>query len=244
MAARMKSRAGVTTPSERQPLLLWAHILKPLLVVFITVGAIRSAVADWNDVPSQSMEPTILTGDRIFVNRLAYDLRVPFTKFRVARWSDPERGEVVIFHEPDSDVRMVKRVIGLPGDRITLMANQLYVNDIPALYWRTSGEELECCELHDPPPHVFANEAIAGSTHRIMLQPHRRSRHSVGSVIVPDGHYFLLGDNRDNSSDSRVFGMVDRDRIVGRVAGVVFSLDPERKYAPRWDRLFSDIDGH
>src|SRR5579863_8085829 len=107
---------------------------RPLLITGLVLFAIRSAVADWNDVPTGSMKPTILEGDRIFVNKLAYDLRVPFVGWRLIHWADPQRGDVVVFNSPADGTRLVKRVVGLPGDVIQLVANQVWVNGKPAVY--------------------------------------------------------------------------------------------------------------
>src|SRR5262245_17162119 len=97
---------------------LWREWVRPLLVVLVVLFAVRSAVADWNDVPTGSMKPTILEGDRIFVNKLAYDLKVPFLGWRLVKWSNPGRGDVIVFASPADGTRLVKRVVGLPGDRV------------------------------------------------------------------------------------------------------------------------------
>src|ERR1017187_10571202 len=99
--------------------------IKPLLILVLVMCALRSAIADWNDVPTGSMKPTILEGDRVFVNKLAYDLKVPFTTWHLAQWDNPKRGEVVVFFSPTDGVRLVKRVVGLPGDRIELANNEV-----------------------------------------------------------------------------------------------------------------------
>lgn len=111
----------------------WREWARPLLTVLLITCSIRSAIADWNDVPTGSMKPTILEGDRVFVNKLAYDLKIPFTTRHLAEWSDPRRGDIVVFFSPADGTRMVKRVIGLPGDRIELARNQLFVNGSPAV---------------------------------------------------------------------------------------------------------------
>src|SRR5215831_15298421 len=96
----------------------WKQTVRPLLIVALIIFSIRSSLADWNDVPTGSMKPTILEGDRIFVNKLAYDLKVPFTTWHVAEWSNPKRGEIVVFDSPKDGQRLVKRVIGVPGDTV------------------------------------------------------------------------------------------------------------------------------
>jgi len=98
----------------------WQREIRPLLILVLVLFSIRSSLADWNDVPSGSMQPTILVGDRIFVNKLAYDLKVPFTTWHLAEWSQPSRGDIVVFYSPRDGTRLVKRVVGLPGDTLEL----------------------------------------------------------------------------------------------------------------------------
>src|SRR5262245_15620755 len=103
----------------------WKGWMKPVFVVLIITSAFRSAIADWNDVPTGSMKPTILEGDRIFVNKLAYDLKVPFTTTRLAQWDDPHRGDIVVLFSPGDGKRLVKRIVGLPGDQVELRDGKL-----------------------------------------------------------------------------------------------------------------------
>src|SRR5690349_23095607 len=98
----------------------WGKEIRPLLLLALVLFSIRSSLADWSDVPSGSMKPTILEGDRIYVNKLAYDLKVPFTTWHIAEWGGPQRGEIVVFFSPKDGQRLVKRVVGLPGDTIEL----------------------------------------------------------------------------------------------------------------------------
>lgn len=220
---------------------LWRGWIKPLVVVIVVISTFRSAVADWNDVPTQSMEPSILVGDRIFVNKLAYDLKIPFTTWRIARWSDPQPGDVVVFFHPRTDKRMVKRIIGTPGDRVQMRRNALRINDQSVSYEAANLSAANQAWLTDPPPYRFMNEQLGGTDHPVMMQPRRPSRRSFSEVTVPPGYYLVLGDNRDNSGDSRVFGFVERDLIVGRVVGLAFSLDHNHHYLPRWPRFFRAV---
>ncbi|MHC4441120.1 MAG: signal peptidase I [Planctomycetota bacterium] len=220
----------------------WREWVKPLLVIVIVLGAFRSAVADWNDVPTGSMKPTILEGDRIFVNKLAYDLKVPFTKWRVAEWGDPQRGEVVICFSRENDTRLVKRVVGVPGDRVEMRNNQLIINGEPLKYGRADSETVSQIPADQRGAHYFAAERTGDISHTIMITPRVPAKRSFGPMIVPDGEYLVLGDNRDQSRDSRFFGCVPRERIVGRAVGVVLSVDRDNYYALRWDRFFRDLD--
>ena len=122
-------------PKKPQPLLrrLWTEWLKPALVIFVVSSGLRSSLADWNDVPTGSMRPTILEGDRVWVNKLAYDLKVPFTTWHLAQWSDPRPGEIIVFFSPHDGTRLVKRVIAGPGDTVELRGGALTVNGQPLL---------------------------------------------------------------------------------------------------------------
>jgi signal peptidase I len=210
---------------------LWNGWVKPFLIILIVAGAVRSAIADWNDVPTGSMKPSIIEGDRIFVNKLAYDLKVPFTLWRVARWAEPARGDVVVFFEPEHEQRYVKRVIGRPGDVIELRGNRLIVNGHAIEYETRSTEE----------GRVLVDEDLDGRTHAVALMPGTVSLSDYGPITVPEGQYFLMGDNRDQSRDSRYFGFIERDRIVGRATRIIFSVDSGRWYAPRTERFFGKL---
>src|SRR5271168_4257282 len=107
---------------------------KSLLMLILILTAVRSAIADWNDVPTGSMNPTIVEGDRVFVNKLAYDLKVPFTTWHLAQWSNPKRGDIAVFFSPADGIRLVKRVIGLPGDAVEMIDDRLLINGVPAAY--------------------------------------------------------------------------------------------------------------
>src|SRR4249920_2590657 len=109
----------------------WRKEIRPLLILALVMFSIRSSLADWNDVPTGSMRPTIVEGDRVLVNKLAYDLKVPFTTLHLAEWGNPERGDIAVFYSPHDGKRLVKRVIGLPGDIIELRENQLLLNGDP-----------------------------------------------------------------------------------------------------------------
>jgi signal peptidase I len=235
------ARGGVMeTELAKKPSLsgrVWKNWIRPMGMAVIMVVTFRSAVADWNDVPSQSMEPTILVGDRIFVNKLAYDLKVPFTTWHLAEWSNPDRGDVVIFFAPPTGKRMVKRVVGIPGDVIELRNNKLFINGQTVTYQPLSDKHFEDSDLTDPAPYIFSTEQLGGACHPVMSQPRRYAERSFGPTTVPNGQYFVMGDNRDNSGDSRVFGFVERHQIIGKAVGLAFSLDQSASYAPRWNRF-------
>ena len=205
---------------------------KGFLLFIVLMVMFRSAIADWNDVPSGSMEPTILTGDRIFVNKLAYDVRLPLTHVSLYRLAEPQRGEIVIFDSKAADRRLVKRVEGVPGDVVQMIEDHLWVNGEPAQYTHLQYEE----------DAVFVRESHQGCSHTVKLDNVRTGlARSFGPVTVPEDHYLVLGDNRHNSVDSRFYGFVPRDEMVGRSSTVVLSLDPDNFYLPRVDRFVDPL---
>jgi signal peptidase I len=216
---------------------LWNEWVKSLLVVVLVVGGFRSAVADWNDVPTGSMKPTILEGDRIVVNKLAYDLKVPFTSWRILRWSVPRRGDVVVLFSPADGKRLVKRVVGVPGDRIVMRDDRLLINDRPLAYDPLPVSAIDGLTPADRRRRVLATERLGDRAHAVMITPDVPSMRFFGPVQVPPGDYFVMGDNRDESGDSRVFGFVPGDSIVGRATAIAASVDPKRHYLPRWHRF-------
>jgi signal peptidase I len=220
----------------------WRKEIRPLLILALVVFSIRSSLADWNDVPSGSMKPTILPGDRVFVNKLAYDLKVPFTTWHLAEWADPQRGDVAVFFSPKDGTRLVKRVIGLPGDTVELRDNALVINGRPVEYGPLADDWLCGVAAGDRAGQVFASEQLPGRPHAVAGLPAAPALRTFGPYYVPEGSYFMMGDNRDNSFDSRYFGMVERKRIVGRATAVVLSFDRQNWWKPRWQRFFHPLD--
>ncbi|UCF15396.1 MAG: signal peptidase I [Phycisphaerales bacterium] len=211
-----------------------------LFVVFVVIP-VKSSLADWNWVPTGSMNPTILEGDLIYVNKVAYDLRFPLTKYRLARWSDPERGDIVICFSPDDGTRLIKRVIGLPGETVEMRDNTLLLNGAPVGYRQIDPEYAEQLPDKVRGRCVLATEELDGSPHAVMSVPSVVAVRDFGPVKVPQGSYFVMGDNRDNSRDSRYFGFVQRESIVGKARGVIGSFDITEKYQPRFKRFFSKL---
>ncbi len=211
-----------------------------ILVALLIGTSFKSAIADWNDIPSGSMKPTILIGDRIYVNKLAYDLKVPYTTLHLARWSDPKRGDIVVFYSPEDGKRLIKRVVGLPGDTLAMRQNRLFINGQFVKYESLQQEIIDQIELDQQSHHVFFNENLTGKQHAVMFSPSRPSLNTFDSVRIPEGQYFMMGDNRDNSADSRFFGFVNRKLIVGRATMVVISREGSFLH-PRWNRFFKDL---
>ncbi len=219
----------------------WREWLRPLLIIIAVLSTVRSTVADWNDVPSGSMKPTILEGDRIFVNKLAYDLKIPFTTRHVAQWDDPQRGDIVVFFSPEDGKRLVKRVVAVPGDRIALRDNRLYINGEPARYSDADPQLIEQLDPIERANYLTAIERVEGVAHPVMVAQRPTPRDTFGVVEVPADRYFVMGDNRDHSRDSRTIGVIDRRLIVGRATAVVLSFDRDRYFLPRWGRFFTSM---
>jgi signal peptidase I len=202
------------------------------LVFLLLMLVFRSSFADWNAVPTGSMLPSIVEGDRILVDKLAYDLNVPLTHYSLARFADPARGDVIVFDSAAAKTRLVKRVVGIPGDRVQLIDNRLVINGTAAQY----------DDIEHTADAVFATEHLHGVTHRVRLSPYITAGANFGPVTVPEGHYFAMGDNRDNSADSRVIGFVPRDEIGGRSRRIVMSLNYGNYYVPRSQRFWKRLD--
>lgn len=225
--------------------LAWAWIRKSgiisLALVLVGVLSVRSAIADWNDVPTGSMKPTILIGDRIFVNKLAYDLKFPFTGWLIASWDDPHRGDIVTCWSPENGSRLVKRVVGIPGDTIAMKKGRVFINGKALDYLPANQARMDALMGKDAQGKLFYTEDLTGKRHTVAFQPQKRALRDFDLIAIPEGQYFMMGDNRDNSADSRYFGFVDRTAIIGQATGVALSLDYENWYLPRWSRFFSKL---
>ncbi|MGA2172967.1 MAG: signal peptidase I [Sedimentisphaerales bacterium] len=220
---------------------IWKDWWKTAVFIVFVVIPVKSSIADWNWVPTGSMNPTILEGDLILVDKLAYDLKVPLTFSRLAEWSQPQKGDIVICFSPEDRTRLVKRVIALPGDTIELKANVLFINGERLSYTKADAQ---CAEQLNPrlKNHaVFATEDLDGCLHPVMGIPSVPAMRDFGPVVVPEGNYFVMGDNRDNSKDSRYFGFVERKAIVGKAKAVIVSFDKTDKYQPRLERFFTSL---
>lgn len=202
------------------------------MVLFIALMCVfRSAVADWNEVPTGSMLPTIVEGDRILVNKLAYDVSTPFVHHSLYKLADPMRGDIIVFDSAVSEKRLVKRVVGVPGDTVALMDNVLFIN----------GQQIGYADLANIDDFTEVTEDLLGIQHRIRVANNGSALANFRAVDIPSNYYLAMGDNRDNSADSRVIGLIPRDEIIGRAKQVVMSLDYDNYYLPRSDRFLHDL---
>jgi signal peptidase I len=221
----------------------WIRNNRGLIGLLLMFGLFRTAVADWNPVPSGSMRPAIQEGDVVLVNRLAYQLKVPLTNVVVARTGDPARGDIVTFESPVDGTRLLKRVAAVPGDRVEMRNKVLWVNGHPASYARL-GTVSERAPDGSAIAAVRLAETMAG-TRRVVqwLRPQGDFAYdSFGPLVVPADHFLMLGDNRDNSADSRVFGFVPRALLIGRTSRILVSADIEGDWAPQFDRFGKRLD--
>ena len=198
----------------------WRKEIRWWLVIGLVVFSIRSSLADWSDVPTGSMKPTC----------------------HIAQWSNPQRGDIVVFFSPRDGQRLVKRVVGLPGDTIELRNNGLVLNGKPVEYQPIAEELLRDVAAPDRASSIFAVEQLAGHRHAVAAIPSVAALRNYGPYLVPEGHYFMMGDNRDNSFDSRYFGPVERKRIVGQATAVAMSFDRGHYWFPRWERFLTALD--
>jgi signal peptidase I len=210
---------NIKTPFNKLVKENWAFLLFALVLF-----ASRSSLADWYLVPTGSMLPTIVEGDRIFVDKMAYRLEVPFTDIEIMQIGQPKRGDIVVFNSEKAGNRLVKRLIGEPGDRIAMRDNKLIINGEPTFYADSENE-------------FHKTEHLDNIAHIVQFTPVAEARDNFAEVIVPEGHYLVLGDNRNNSADSRYYGFVPIIEIQGKANKVLVSLDPENYYLPRKERF-------
>jgi len=195
--------------SKKEPVIV--EYSKSFFPVLLIVFLLRGFVVEPFRIPSGSMLPSLYIGDFILVNKFAYGIRVPVLNKKIIELSGPERGDVVVFRYPrDPNLDYIKRVIGLPGDHIAYYNKVLYINGKPVT--RTFDGQ------YKGPGQTFANEYtedLEDAEHLILLLP-ARPNNLQGEYIVPEGMYFVMGDNRDNSNDSRVWGPVPEENLVGK----------------------------
>jgi len=220
---------------------LWHEWRMTVLFVVFVLVPVKSSLADWNWVPTGSMNPTILEGDLIYVNKVAYDLRVPLTRYRLASWSEPQHGDVVVCLSPEDDTRLVKRIVGTPGDMVQMKGNELLLNGQPLAYSEMGRDCLVHLSGTQTATGILTMEHLGQSVHPVVRIPGLHALRSFEPVVVPDGYYFVMGDNRDVSRDSRYFGLVPRSSVLGRARAVVVSFDITDKCQPRLGRFLTRL---
>lgn len=216
----------------------WLRANKGFILFLMLFGVFRTAVADWNPIPSASMRPNLVEGDVVFVNRLAYNVKVPLTDIVLQHTGEPQRGDIVTFSSPADGTRLIKRIIGLPGDTVAMRNEQLFINGQAARYspFDTVAETVAAVGQLQA-QRTSEQSSGQAQAHRIQLLPQLPARRSFAAVTVPAGHYMMLGDNRDNSADSRYFGFVPRALLIGKAERILVSANIEDHWQPRFDRF-------
>ncbi|MET0226026.1 MAG: signal peptidase I [Dokdonella sp.] len=210
------------------------------IAFLLMLGFVRTAVADWNPIPSGSMRPTILEGDVVFVNRLAFDVKLPLTDMIVAHTGAPKRGDIVTFTRPQDGMRLIKRIAALPGDTIAMRDNRLTVNGA-AIDYAPLDDVVENLAPGREANAEHVRETFGTDAHTIQWLSHVASRSSFAPIVIPPDQYLMLGDNRDDSEDSRYFGLIPRERLIGRAERILVSADIKDRWQLRLARFGSSL---
>lgn len=234
LASGGKTDVNLSEKVSREPILV--EYARSFFPVILLVLILRSFMMEPFRIPSGSMMPTLLVGDFIMVNKFSYGLRLPVTHQKILDLGEPERGDVVVFRYPeDHDVDYIKRVVALPGDTVGYVNKQLYVNGELAKQKFLHAYEGVGSGFNMTGNHLLS-EQLGEVNHQILINPERAPMN--GEWTVPEGHYFVMGDNRDNSNDSRVWGFVAEENLVGKAVLIWMSWDG----GLGWDRIGSLID--
>lgn len=212
---------------------------KAFFPVILLVFVLRSFVVEPFRIPSGSMLPSLQVGDFILVNKFRYGLRLPIINKKIVEMSAPGRGDVMVFRFPhDESINFIKRVVGLPGDKVEYRNKQVYINGLRILTERVGTYPFEEAGRR----HIVANhfvEELGGAKHDILTDPGKRT--TSMSFTVPDGHYFVMGDNRDYSNDSRFWGFVPEENVIGRAFFIWFSWNVSSGGGIDWERIGNTI---
>jgi signal peptidase I len=242
-----RRRAAAAGGKVKEPLLVeYSRSFFPIILIVLLL---RSFLVEPFRIPSGSMMPTLLVGDFILVNKFAYGIRLPVLNRKVIALGEPQRGDVVVFRYPrNPSVDYIKRIVGLPGDTIGYRDKTLYINDEPqkqtpiGIYMgvgsgaRETGSQEKVEHLDDVDHRILINPRVPdfGFGCQVLIR---------GPVTVPEGHYFAMGDNRDNSNDSRCWGFVSEQNLVGKAFGIWMNWDSNHSGFPvAWDRIGGGID--
>jgi signal peptidase I len=214
----------------------WVRENRGFIVFIVLFGVFRTAIADWNPIPSGSMRPNLLEGDVVFVNRIAYDLKLPLTDVVLTRLGDPGRGDIVTFISPADGKRLIKRLVALPGDVVEMRGKQLLINGEEAAY-KLQDAATEQIGNGTVFPILHLTESIGGTQRAIQWMPELSLASNFGPVVIPADQYLMLGDNRDNSADSRYIGFIPRKVLIGRAERILVSAAILDNWIPRVERF-------
>ncbi len=232
---------------SKEPLLV--EYSRSFFPVILVVLLLRSFLVEPFRIPSGSMMPTLLVGDFILVNKYAYGIRLPVLNTKIIEVGEPQRGDVIVFRYPkDPSVDYIKRVVGVPGDHIVYRNKTLFINgepapQVPIGIYQGSGSGAGMTGA------LEGIEKLGSVEHAILVNPRAPDSPpscqvlSGGAITVPEGHYFAMGDNRDNSNDGRCWGFVPEENLVGRAFAIWMSWDSERSGFPvAWERMGEGVD--
>jgi len=233
-------------PAEKAKEPLLVEYSRSFFPIILAVFVLRSFIVEPFRIPSGSMMPTLLVGDFILVNKFTYGLRLPVINKKVVEINDPERGDVVVFKYPQNPaVDYIKRIIGVPGDKVSYRNKTLYINGKPqvqkqlGIYAGVGSGAHETGALHNL-------EMLGHVEHDILINPLAPDfgygciflQRSGGEITVPDGYYFVMGDNRDNSNDGRCWGLVPDANLVGKAFAIWMNWDSNLPGFPvAWSRI-------
>lgn len=221
-------------PTAKLPLLVdYARAFFPVLVL---VFLLRSFLYEGFRIPTGSLEPTLLVGDFITVNKFDYGLRLPVLHKKIVAIGEPKRGDIFVFrYPPNPSVYFIKRVIGLPGDHISYIDKVLYINGqkVPQTFEKMASDTDEEDNAWSV---IQKQEDFLGVKHAIFQIPNKVTA-DFKDIVVPSGMYFAMGDNRDNSADSRFWGFVPEENIVGKAARIVLSWNKYESWASPWKKI-------
>jgi signal peptidase I len=213
---------GNKSTSANEPFLV--ETARSFFPIFLIVLILRSFIAEPFRIPSASMMPTLLIGDFILVNKFDFGIRLPVLNTKIINNKRPEKGDVIVFRYPvDPSIPYIKRVVGVPGDHITYYNKTLHINGVPVAQeilgkYRVTGSGKEMDGWS------WRQEILGEVEHNILVDPQRGFGEGI-EVVVPAGNYFVMGDNRDNSKDSRYWGFVPDENLIGRAFLVWMNWD-------------------
>lgn len=196
--------ASVPPSGDEKPVGRWAQFRREIVALFVCIAVVlltRASFADHYVVPSGSMQPTVEIGDRVLVSKVAYGLRLPLSDTWVTEWDAPSRGDVVVLESPESGIILLKRVVGVPGDVVVVRDGELVIG----------GEKMRV---------DGALEQLGGKSHTVTFES--GGGPDFGPTQLPTGKFLVMGDNRGNSRDGRMFGLVDRALILGRAERIYY----------------------